>query len=143
MWKALALSCLLLVATQAADAQISPGGCTSSAPCSVITTPGPSAPQAFTNLPSVTVTTSGTAQPLYTYGTPASLLSLTNNGTSIVWLGTSGTAGGNCNAAVVGTGIPMSPGGGGFLFGAVVPLPTCAITAISASGSNSISEAGY
>ena len=106
----------------------------------VTTTPAATTPRAYTSLPSATVTTS--SAPLYTYGTPASVLNLSNSGTTIVWINTVGTAGGACNAAVAGTGIPLYPGAG-YLFGPSVPLPTCAITGISASATDNVGLAGY
>ena len=107
----------------------------------VTTASGAAAPATFTISTVSTVTTASGA--LYTYGTPAKTLILSNNGAATVWLQTVGTAGGNCNTAVSGQGIPLAPGGGSVAFGsAALPLPTCAVTAISASGSNSVSLAG-
>jgi hypothetical protein len=111
------------------------------APLVVTTTPAATVPHAYTALVSASVTTSSAA--LYTYGTPTAVLNLTNSGSSTVWLGVKGTAGGACDAAVVGTGIPIYGNGGGYLFGTAVPLPTCAITAIAESGTDNVAEAGY
>jgi hypothetical protein len=110
---------------------------------SITTVPGIATPQAYAGLATATIGTA--SSPLYTFGTPAKQLLVSNpaTNTGTLWLGVRlGTAGGNCAAAVVGTGTPVPPGSY-FLFGPVVPLPTCAVTAVSTAAGTIVPEDGF
>jgi hypothetical protein len=91
-------------------------------------------PLSYSNSTSGTVAaTSGT---LVSAGAYTHTLQIWNNGSATIWLNPTGSA------AVVGSGAPI-PAGGALIFGAVdLPIPTAAITAISTTGSVSVSMVG-
>jgi hypothetical protein len=84
------------------------------------------APLTYSGAPTASVTTGSTT--IASSGTYTRALTITTlpASTTNVWLNVS------CGAAVVGSGILLSGGGGGFSFGGpAAPIPTCPITAIT------------
>jgi hypothetical protein len=92
-------------------------------------------PIAYSESTTASVTTSSAT--LIAAGAYTHSLTIFNNGAGNVWLNVT------CGSAVVGSGIIVPAGHGGFVFGDIAnPVPTACITAISDSGTANLSITG-